>query len=70
MPEIETDHSTLDGIVEIDYPTLDAIVEVGLRDLLNSMVEGYRNPTTHPDDKKEYLRDIQAIERVLKIYSV
>jgi len=56
--------------IKIDYPTLDGIVEAGLRDLLNSMVDGYRNPTTHPDDKKEYLRDIQAIEHVLKIYSV
>ena len=55
--------------IKIDYPTLDKIVEGGLRDLLNSMIDGYRNPATHPDDKKEYMHDIQAIERVLKIYS-
>jgi len=54
--------------VKLDYETLDGIVVAGLRDLLNSMVDGYRNPTTHPDDKKGYARDIEAIEHVLKLY--
>jgi hypothetical protein len=54
--------------IEISYETRDGIVEAGLRDLLNAMVDGYRDLNTHPDDKEKYADDIRAIEHVLKIY--
>jgi len=56
MPKIEIDHESLDGIVQ-----------AGLQEMLEMMIDGYRQ-SKHEIDRKGYLDDIKAIEHVLKIY--
>lgn len=53
--------------IEIDYDTLDGIVVASLKDMLETMIDGYRT-ANHEEDKEEYRNDIKAIEHVLKIY--
>lgn len=53
--------------IDIDYEVLDGIVRVGLKELLNTMIDGYRTANNEAD-KKGYADDIKAIEHVLKVY--
>lgn len=53
--------------IDIDYEVLDGIVRVGLKELLNMMIDGYRTANNEVD-KKGYADDIKAIEHVLKVY--
>lgn len=53
--------------IDIDYETLDGIVKAALRDMLNTMIEGYRD-AKHEADRKDYAKDIAALEHVLGIY--
>ena len=54
--------------IDVDYETLDGIVLSGLKDMLEMMVHGYQT-ATHEIDRAEYLKDIKALERVIRIYS-
>ena len=53
--------------VNIDHRTLDGMVVAGLRDTLNTLIDEFRMSQIE-EDKEGYLNDIQAIERVLRIY--
>jgi hypothetical protein len=53
--------------IDIDYETLDGIVKAGLKDMLNTMIEGYRE-AKHEVDREGYAKDIAALEHVLGIY--
>jgi len=53
--------------IDIDYETLDGIVAGALKDMLNVMIEGYRD-AEHEVDREGYAKDIAALEHVLKIY--
>ena len=53
--------------VDIDYETLDAIVVVGLKDMLKTMNEIYREEKDL-DDKEDRAKYIDALERVLRLY--
>jgi hypothetical protein len=53
--------------VDIDYETLDGLVVVGLKDMLSTMAEVYRDER-NPDEKKRHGKDIDALERVLRLY--
>ena len=52
--------------IEISYETMDGMVLAGLKNMLNTMIDGWR--AAHPADKEQYAKDIDAIEKVLKIY--
>lgn len=54
--------------IDVDYETLDGIVVSGLKDMLEMMVHGYQT-AIHEIDRAEYLKDIKALERVIRIYS-
>jgi hypothetical protein len=53
--------------VEIDYETLDGLVVVGLKDMLGTMADVYREEND-ADEKKRHFEDIEALERVLRLY--
>lgn len=53
--------------VEIDYETLDGLVVVGLKDMLGTMADVYRDERD-PNEKKRHGKDIKALERVLRLY--
>lgn len=53
--------------VDIDYETLDDLVVVGLKDMLNTMIDLYREEKD-PDEKERHTKDIEALERVLRFY--
>jgi hypothetical protein len=53
--------------VDIDYETLDGFVVVGLKDMLNTLIEQFRRSQIE-EDKLDYAKDIEALERVLRLY--
>jgi hypothetical protein len=53
--------------VDIDYETLDDLVVVGLKDMLKTMNEIYREEKDL-DDKEDRAKYIDALERVLRLY--
>ena len=53
--------------VDIDYETLDGLVIAGLKDMLGIMADVYREEND-PDEKERHAKDIEALERVLRLY--
>lgn len=53
--------------VDIDYETLDEIMVVGLKDMLKTMNEIYREEKDL-DDKEDRAKYVDALERVLRLY--
>ena len=53
--------------VDIDYETLDGLVVVGLKEMLSTMADVYREEKD-PDEKERHGKDIEALERVLRLY--
>ena len=53
--------------VDIDYETLDGLVVVGIKDMLGTMADVYREEKD-PDEKERHAKDIEALERVLRLY--
>ena len=52
-------------IIDIDVSQLDAIVRVWLKDMLQTVEINLASNYVHPDDVKEYKKDIKALKRVL-----
>lgn len=53
--------------IKIDYETLDDLTRAGLENLLECVVEGYKQ-AQYQDDKTQYREDIAAIQHVLEMY--
>ena len=53
--------------VDIDHETLDDLVIVGLKGMLNTMIDVYREEKD-PEEKERHVKDIEALERVLRLY--
>ena len=53
--------------IDISYEALDALVVAGLKDMLELVTEGYET-AWHEEDREGYKQDIEAVQKVLKIY--
>ena len=53
--------------IDISYEALDAIVVAGLKDMLSTLTEQYE-ASPYSEERVEYLKEIEAIQKVLKIY--
>lgn len=52
-------------IMDIGYETLDAIARVWLKDTLETLEISLNSDYVHPDDAKEYKKDLKAVKRLL-----
>ena len=52
-------------MIEIDPAALDGIIRAWLKDTLRTVQINAANPYVHPDDVKQYRKDIKALKRVL-----
>ena len=53
--------------IEISYETMDGLVVAGLKDMLNTMIDVYREEKD-PDEKERHGKYIEALEHVLRLY--
>ena len=52
-------------MIDMDVSQLDGIVRVWLKDTLKTVEGNFTYHYVHPDDVKEYKKDIKALKRIL-----
>lgn len=52
-------------IIDIDAASLDGIVRAWLKETLKTVEGNFTYHYVHPDDVKEYKKDIKALKRIL-----
>ena len=52
--------------IKLDINQLDSIVRAWLKDTLKMAESGISSDYLHPDDIKEYQKDIKALKRILE----
>ncbi len=53
-------------MIDIDVSQLDGIVRAWLKDTLETVQHNAAHSYVHPDDVKQYNKDIKALKRILE----